>query len=136
MTVDNKWRKGVIIFLYVISLMTLFLPWCYFDQDIDGIQYGKDMVNGIGMVILVGVTLGGLVFAKTKNQKRITIVLLLMHPIIYISYFLFWYIPFITDFNLKVSIEAGHYGIYLAILSSIAVFLIYMKGEYWHEGNK
>lgn len=124
----NKEKKIYIVaFCYIMSLLPIFLPWCYFDEEIDGIKYGIDIVNHVMMIVLAGVTFFCIIFSTNQREKMITGILLIVHPIIYLAYSLFWYVPLLADFNLLFSLEAIHYGVYLSLLCSSLMCWLYVK---------
>ena len=60
-------KKYILAFCYLMSLLPIFLPWCYFDEEIDGIKYGTDIVNHVGMIVLAAVTFFCIIFiSKSK----------------------------------------------------------------------
>ena len=113
-----------------MSLLPIFLPWCYFDEEIDGIKYGIDIVNHVVMIVLAAVTFFCIIFYTNQKGKMITSVLLVIHPVMYLVFGLFWYVPLLTDFNLFLSLEVVHYGFYLSLLcSSLMCWLFGQKGR-------
>ena len=120
-------KKYILAFCYLMSLLPIFLPWCYFDEEIDGIKCGIDIVNHVMMIVLAGVTFFCIMFVSNQRGKMITSILLIMHPVIYLVQGLFWYVPLLTDFNLLLSLEAVHYGFYLSLLCSSLMCWFYVK---------
>lgn len=118
MPMEKSKRKYILAFCYLMSLLPVFLPWCYFDEEVDGIKYGTDLLNHAVMAVLAAVTFFCIIFFKNQKGKRATSMLLAVHPVIYLMYGLFWYVPLLTDFNLLLSLEAVHYGFYLSLLCS------------------
>ena len=45
MQINEKGKKILVCIFYVLSLLPLFLPWCYFEEEVDGIKSGLDIVN-------------------------------------------------------------------------------------------
>lgn len=48
--INKAKKKYIAAFCYIMSLLPIFLPWCYFDKEIDGIKYGTDIFcleNGV-----------------------------------------------------------------------------------------
>lgn len=119
--------RALLAFFYCISLLPVFLPWCYFDKEIDGIKSGIDIINKALLVCLFGVTFFSLIFLKTQKENKVTKILLVLHYAVYLFYGLFWYVPLLTDFNLLLSLQALHYGFYLSILFHSVVCWIYRK---------
>lgn len=123
-------KKYILAFCYLMSLLPIFLPWCYFDEEIDGIKYGTDIVNHVGMIVLAAVTFFCIIFYKNKKGKMVTSVLLAIHPVMYLVCGLSWYVPLLTDFNLFLSLKAVHYGFYLSLFcSSLMCWLYVQKGK-------
>ncbi len=120
-------KRYIMAFCYIMSLLPIFLSWCYFDEEIDGIKYGVDIVNNAMMIVLAGITFFCVIFISGKKAKMITGILLIMHPVIYFVHGLFWYVPLLTDFNLLLSLEALHYGFYLSLLCSSLMCWLYLK---------
>lgn len=118
-------KKDIAALVYIVSLLPLLLPWCYFDEGIDGIKYGTDIVNPKVFIVLAVATFLCLMLAESPNARRLAKILLLLHVVIYIFCALFWYVPLMTDFNLLLSLEAAHSGVYLSLLSISLVYLFY-----------
>ncbi len=127
--IDKVKKRCLMVFCYLISLLPVFLPWCYFDEGIDGIKYGTDIVHGNVFMILVAVTVLSMALAKGQRGHMAVKLLLLMHFAIYLFGSFFWYVPLLTDFNLLLSLDAMHYGCYLSLLSIALMFLLYVKSE-------
>ncbi len=117
------------VFCYFISLLPLFLPWCYFDKEADGIKTGIDIINTKLLLALGCITLFCLLSAKSQAGKFITKLLLLLHIAVYLISGLFWYVPLVTDFHVLLSLEAMHYGFYLSLLCSGSMYFLYGKNE-------
>lgn len=131
MKITNKSKKCLWIASYMASLVPFVLPWCYFDVAIDGIKRGIDIINLPLIFMMVGCTLLCFILNQYKIIKIITIILLVIHPIVYILYFMFWYVPLTTGFNIILSYETAHFGIYLSIICSILEIIYYVKGEFF-----
>lgn len=129
-------KRFIMAFCYVISLLPVFLPWCYFDKEMDGINYGTDIVNHVMLGVLAGITFLCIIFVQNQRGRMVTNVLLIMHPVIYLAYGLFWYVPLLTDFNLRLSLEAAHYGFYLSLLCSSLMYLFYIKMDRKHSNMR
>ncbi len=129
MHMNKAKKKYILAFCYLMSLLPIFLPWCYFDEEIDGIKYGTDIVNHVIMIVLAVVTFFCILFYKNQRGKMITTIFLLIHPVIYLVYGLFWYVPLLTDFNLLLSLEAIHYGFYLSLLCSSLMYWVWSKSK-------
>ena len=114
--------------LYIVTLLPVFLPWCYFEEEVDGIKYGTDIVNHALLLSLVALTLISILLARKEKIRKITKMLLLMHAAIYLFYLLFWYVPLVTDFDLILSLESAHFGVYLSLLCSGLMYLFYARG--------
>lgn len=125
--INKAKKKYIAAFCYIMSLLPIFLPWCYFDKEIDGIKYGTDIVNNMGLIVLSGITFFSIIFCENQRGKILTKILLIMHPVIYLVHGLLWYVPLLTDFNLLLSLEAVHYGFYLSLLCSSLMYLFYQK---------
>lgn len=121
--------RYVLAFCYFISLLPLFLPWCYFDKETDGIKTGIDIINPKTLLALGGFTLFHLLSAKSRTGKAITRLLLLLHIAMYLISGLLWYVPLVTDFHIILSLEAMHYGFYLSLLCSGSMYFLYRKIE-------
>ena len=85
MLIDKAKKKYIAAFCYIMSLLPIFLPWCYFDKEIDGIKYGTDIVNNMVFIVLAGITFFSMIFCETQ-RGMITNILLIMHPTIYLAY--------------------------------------------------
>ena len=118
-------KKYILAFCYLMSLLPTFLPWCYFDEEIDGIKFGTDIVNHVMMIVLAAVTFFCIIFYTNQKGKMITSVLLVIHPVMYLVCGLSWYVPLLTDFNLLLSLEVVHYGFYLSLLCSSLMCWLY-----------
>lgn len=129
MRVTEMRYKAFTVFFYGISLAPVFLPWCYFDREIDGVKRGIDIINNTFLVCLFGVTVFCITCLKKAKSSKVTGMLLILHYGVYLFYGLFWYVPLLTDFNLFLSLEALHYGFYLSILCHSFVCLIYFRGQ-------
>lgn len=121
--------RALLAFLYCISLIPVFLPWCYFDREMDGVKSGIDIINKTLLVCLFGVTFFCLMFLKNQKESKVTGMLLVLHYAVYLFYGLFWYVPLLTDFNLLLSLQALHYGFYLSVLFHSIVCWIYLKRD-------
>lgn len=119
-----------------MSLLPIFLPWCYFDEEMDGIKYGTDIVNHVVMIVLAAVTFSCIIFCANQKGKRITSILLAIHPVMYLVCGLSWYVPLLTDFNLLLSLEGVHYGFYLSLLCSSLMCWLYKSFVFFNEKNK
>ena len=117
------------VFLYCISLLPVFLPWCYFDKEIDGVKSGIDIINKDLQACLFGVTFFSLMFLKNQKRYKVIRMLFVLHYAVYLFYGLFWYVPLLTDFNLFLSLQALHYGFYLSMLFHSVVCWIYLKKD-------
>lgn len=125
MIFKNKIKKRYIeAICYIMSLLPIFLPWCYFEEEMDGIKYGTDIVNHFVIIVLMGVTFFSILFVKNGKRKMSISVLLLLHTVIYLFYGLFWYVPLITDFNFMLSLESVHYGFYVSLLCNGLMYLL------------
>ena len=60
-------------------------------------------------------------------QCKFQIIVLLLHDIVYMGYFLFWYVPLITNFNIITSFETAHVGFYLTVALNIWLILFIKK---------
>ena len=114
MQINEKGKKILVCIFYVLSLLPLFLPWCYFEEEVDGIKSGLDIVLGV-------------LLARNERGRKLTKILLLTHSAIYLFYALFWYVPLLTDFNLLLSLEAAHYGLYLSLVCNGLLYFYYAK---------
>lgn len=120
-------KKDIAALVYIVSLLPMLLPWCYFDEGIDGIKYGIDIVNQKVFIVLAVATFFSLLFAESPKAKCLAKIFLLLHVALYLFCALFWYVPLLTDFNLLLSLEAAHSGVYLSVLSIGLVYLFYRK---------
>lgn len=127
MFIEKIKKRYFLAICYIVSLLPIFLPWCYFDERVDGIKCGTDIVNHIMMIVLAGVTVYCMIFQVNKRGKFITCLLLIMHFVIYFVYAMFWYVPLLTDFNFILSLQALHYGFYLSLLWNCLMFWFYVK---------
>lgn len=124
---NGRKKRYIEAFCYLISLVPLFLPWCYFDKEIDGIKNGIDIIGYAIPVALGSVTILGILFAKGQVGKMITSIVLMLHVVVILFMGLTWYVPLLTDFSLQLSLDAAHYGFYLSLLCSTAMCLFYVK---------
>lgn len=116
-----------LLIAYIISLLPIHLPWFYFDKEIDGIKMGNDLLNNHLFLILIICTIVAILFsASYKICGYIAGILLMLHAAIYLYYFLFWYTPFSSDFNIYVSLDTAHYGFYLSMISSLLMLALYI----------
>lgn len=118
-------KKDIAPFIYIVSLLPLLLPWCYFDAEIDGVKYGTDIINPKVFIVLAVATFLSLMFAESSKARCLTRIFLLLHVALYLLGALFWYVPLMTEFNLLLSLEALHSGVYLSLLSVGLVYLFY-----------
>ncbi len=118
-------KKDIAPFIYIVSLLPLLLPWCYFDAEIDGVKYGTDIINPKVFIVLAVATFLSLMFAESPKARCLTRIFLLLHVALYLLGALFWYVPLMTEFNLLLSLEALHSGVYLSLLSVGLVYLFY-----------
>lgn len=125
-------NRFVMLAFYVISLLPLWLPWFGFDAEIDGLRSGYATINHIVLAILVAATIICLLIARDGKLRVLVLALLLLHPVLYMFYFLFWYVRLITSFNIITSFETAHLGFYIALLLSIGVYMLYKR--YTGEG--
>lgn len=119
---ETYFYKFKIVILYFISLLPLLLPWFGFDREIDGLRSGIEVVNSIILVVLVI-----MMMMTTLFQCKFQIIVLLLHDIVYMGYFLFWYVPLITNFNIITSFETAHVGFYLTVALNILLILFIKK---------
>ncbi len=122
---DKAKKRHFAAFGYLLSLLPVLLPWCYFDRELDGIKYGIDIVNNTALMILAAVTFSAILTAKKAKTKVIVKILLAMHFFLYLFCSFFWYVPLITDFDLRLSLESVHYGFYVSVLCNGIVYLFY-----------
>lgn len=120
-------NRFAILAFYVISLLPLWLPWFGFDPEIDGLRSGYATINHIVLAILTVATVICLLIARDGKLRVVTLALLLLHPVVYMFYFLFWYVRLITSFNIITSFETAHIGFYIAMILSIGVYMLYKK---------
>ncbi len=120
-------KKDIAALVYIVSLLPMLLPWCYFDEEIDGIKYGTDIVNPKIFIVLAVATFLCLMFTESPKAKRLAKIFLLLHVVLYLFYALFWYVPLLTDFNLLLSLEAAHSGVYLSLLGIGLVYFFCRK---------
>lgn len=120
-------NRAVLLVIYVISLLPLWLPWFGFDPEIDGLRSGYATINHIVLAILAVATTIGILIARSEKMRVLTLALLLLHPVLYGFYFLFWYVRLITSFNIITSFETAHLGFYIALILSIGVYVFYKK---------
>ncbi|MEY8391068.1 hypothetical protein D3Z36_01815 [Lachnospiraceae bacterium] len=128
MTFFNKIEKRYFAaFCYMLSLSPVLLPWCYFDKDMDGIKYGIDIVNNAVLLSLATVTIAAILSARKPKAKIVVKILLGFHFVVYFFCSFFWYVPLISDFDLRLSLESVHYGFYLSVLCNGLVYLLYRE---------
>lgn len=125
--IRNVNKKDIAALAYIMSLLPLLLPWCYFDEEIDGIKYGTDIINPKLFIVLALATFLSLLLAESQKARGIAKLFLLIHGALYLFCALFWYVPLMTDFDLLLSLEAAHSGVYLSLLSIGLVYLFYRK---------
>ena len=123
---EQIYNKLKLLVFYMVSLLPLWLPWFGFDREIDGLRSGIEMINHIVLLILVLLMIITILCVPVIWQRKIMILVLLIHLIVYLGYFLFWYVPLITDFNIVTSFETAHWGFYVGILLNV-VLIHYCK---------
>lgn len=124
-----KNKKIVLLMLYIVSLFPLCLPWFGFDREIDGLRSGIETINNIILIALVILMVVAIFFIPASWQKIGITIVLMLHCIVYAGYFLFWYVPLITNFNIITSFETAHIGFYLTIILNILLIKFY-KNHY------
>ncbi len=120
-------KKILVCVFYVVSLLPLVLPWCYFEEEVDGMKCGLDIINHAVLLILAFATLLSILLVGNERGRRITKILLVIHSAIYLVYALFWYVPLLTDFDLLLSLEAAHCGFYLSLVCNGLLYFFYTK---------
>ena len=116
-------NRFVMLAFYVISLLPLWLPWFGFDPEVDGLRSGIETINPIILVILVIAMMGCIFIVPAQHRRMASIIVLLLHDIVYVGYFLFWHVPLVTDFDIITSFETAHFGFYLAIILNVLAIL-------------
>lgn len=122
----TKWiyNELKLVVLYIVSLFPLWLPWFGFDPEVDGLRSGIEAINPIILVILVIAMMGCIFIVPAQHRRMASIIILLLHDIVYVGYFLFWYVPLVTDFSIITSFETAHLGFYLAILLNVMTIFL------------
>lgn len=122
----TKWiyNELKLVVLYIVSLFPLWLPWFGFDPEVDGLRSGIEAINPIILVILVIAMMGCIFIVPAQHRRMASIIILLLHDIVYVGYFLFWYVPLVTDFSISTSFETAHLGFYLAILLNVMTIFL------------
>ncbi len=69
--IRNVKKKDIAALAYIISLLPLLLPWCYFDAEIDGIKYGTDIINPKVFIVLAVATFLSLMLAESKKARGV-----------------------------------------------------------------
>ena len=85
---DKAEKRHFAAFGYLLSLLPVLLPWCYFDRELDGIKYGIDIVNNTALMILAAVTFSAILTANTGTLSLIFLINILAIFLIYEQIFL------------------------------------------------
>lgn len=121
----NKYKK-IIIGLILISIIGLFLPWFFFDSDVD---YTNGLVWLSSPLLSVSILSSTVMIFIKKRSKIINIanfISLLLIPISCIYLFCTWYIMNITGkFDIIFSLNTAHYGFYITTISSLIATVLY-----------
>lgn len=125
--VKYSWKAAICwSAVYVVSLLPIFLPWFYFDQEIDGIKYGVTFLNNRFSYLIFILTLVSMFTSKMlKKGEKITLSLLCLHVVVYIYWFCFWYNETVADFSLAISFETARFGFYISLFCSLALCISY-----------
>ena len=124
---EQIYNKLKLLIFYMASLLPLWFPWFGFDQEIDGLRSGIEMINHIVLLILAILMIITILCVPVIWQRKIMILVLLIHLIVYMGYFLFWYVSLITNFNIITSFETAHVGFYLTVALNILLILFIKK---------
>lgn len=122
---ENKYKK-IIIGLILISIVGLFLPWFFFDSNVD---YTNGLVWLSSPLLSIGIVSSTVLIFIKKRSKIINItnfISLLLIPVSCIYLFCTWYIMTITGkFDIMVSLNTAHYGFYITTISSLIATVLY-----------
>lgn len=120
-----KNKKLISIFLF-ISILGLFLPWFFFDKDVD-------YTNGLHWLaytplLLISLVTSVAILLINKVSKTIKIIFFLSIMLVSVScvyLFFTWHILNITgQIDVMISLENTHYGFYITFLSAFIVTIL------------
>jgi len=123
--IDNY--KKIVGVLLLISLVGLFLPWFFFDKNVD-------YANGLMWLLslpLLGISFFTsiiLLFVKKRSKiiDIINFIFLLLIPLSCIYLFFTWHILTITGtVDIIASFNTAHYGFYITFISSLIATILY-----------
>lgn len=122
---ENKYKK-IIIGLILISIIGLFLPWFFFDINVD---YTNGLVWLSSPLLSVSILSSTVLILIKKRSKIINIanfISLLLIPVYCIYLFCTWYVMTITGkFDIIISLSTAHYGFYITAISSLIATVLY-----------
>lgn len=120
-----KNKKVISIFLF-ISIVGLFLPWFFFDKDVD-------YTNGLYWLsytplLLISLFTSIIILLINKVSKTINVIFFLSSLLVSVSciyLFFTWHILNITgQIDVMVSLKNTHYGFYITFISVIIVNIL------------
>lgn len=121
----DKYRQIIIRFI-LISVIGLFLPWFFFDKEVDynnGLVWLSSPLLSISFLVSIILIL---VEKRTKIINVANFISLLLIPVSCIYLFCTWHIMYITgEFNLMISFNTAHYGFYITTISSLIATILY-----------
>ncbi|WP_371025313.1 hypothetical protein LZ906_004390 [Paraclostridium ghonii] len=110
----------------MISIVGLFLPWFFFDSDID---YTNGLVWLSSPLLSTGILSSIFLIFIKKRSKVVNIanfISLLLIPLSCIYLFFSWHIMTITgELDILVSFSTAHYGFYVTTISSLIATVLY-----------
>lgn len=122
---NDKYKK-IIIGLILISIIGLFLPWFFFDSDVD---YTNGLVWLSSPLLSIGILSSMFLIFIKRRSKVVNIanfISLLLIPVSCVYLFFTWHIMNITgELDIIVSFNTAHYGFYITTISSLIATVLY-----------
>ncbi|CEK34504.1 hypothetical protein UMC2_37151 [[Clostridium] sordellii] len=119
--------KKLIFALLIISGLGVFLPWFFFDKNVN---YTNGIVWIFNSPIMLLSFISSSILLRQKNNsiffRLFTFVSLLLIPINCFYLFLTWHILAITGkLDIVISFRTAHYGFYITFISSLIATILY-----------
>lgn len=119
----------LILVLLLGSIAGLFLPWLYFDRNVD---YARGLDFLIAPLFFAGM-IGSCVLCLLKERDNtvnvFNLIALALVPISCVHQFLTWHVMTITGrIDLSVSFSTAHFGFYMTFFCSLAATLLFAAG--------
>lgn len=120
-----KNNKNILIFLGLVNIILLFLPWLGFSSETAKIGWSCVIRNPL---FLIGIVFMVIVIFIPTYRNTITKAGVWLIPISYIYVFLTWHVQTITgEVNLKTSLEAAYPWFFIGLACMLVLAFIMTK---------